>query len=176
MAQDSIAQIKDSFGKASCQAFDSLMLCEKKSRELFLEDGHVLSTSCSAPAYSYISGSHGSKFLCDFHYAFEAMGNVLATKDTNLFDFELIKNTFGQLPDKEMPQGIACWCGADAYLFYYNQKTGELMQGACNFHYRKMLYRFLENGIDFLNTYDILDYRKLMTTSILEEMKKLPIL
>ena len=53
-----------------CQTFDPRMLQSNEALRI-----HNISQqpnlSCSAPAYVYIDGSHGKKFLCDIHYAYE---------------------------------------------------------------------------------------------------------
>jgi len=48
-----------------CQAFDPLMMMPEKLLRPELKNR--MSTSCVAPAYVYIEGSRGQRFLCDFH-------------------------------------------------------------------------------------------------------------
>jgi hypothetical protein len=54
-----------------CQAFDAKMIFStSKLKEYNTKyNGNV---SCFAPAFVYIEGSHGKKFLCDYHYYYEA--------------------------------------------------------------------------------------------------------
>jgi hypothetical protein len=53
-----------------CQAFDPRMIQtnENLKRHKAYEQPN---TSCLAPAYVYVEGKHGKKFLCDSHYAYE---------------------------------------------------------------------------------------------------------
>jgi hypothetical protein len=53
-----------------CQSFDSKM----HLTESILKANNVTESptpSCIAPAYVYIEGTHGNKFLCDYHYHYE---------------------------------------------------------------------------------------------------------
>jgi hypothetical protein len=53
-----------------CQSFDPKM---HLSNEILERQGVTqnASVSCVAPAYVYIEGIHGKKFLCDYHYHYE---------------------------------------------------------------------------------------------------------
>lgn len=109
MEADSIAQIRNSLGIQQCQAFDPMMLLESKAQQLSSELKR-LSTSCVAPAYVYVEGSHGKKYLCDFHYIYEKstlsepeIKEVFALEIEN---FQLITETFpDKLPDVELGIG-----------------------------------------------------------------------
>lgn len=172
MEADFIAQIKSKFGIQLCQAFDPMMLLEEKIFDMGLEE---LSTSCKAPAYVYLEGIHGKKFLCDFHYKFEISASPydhVRIKEFFVDGLDLIPDTFADPPEGEsMPPEIACWCGAQAYVF----DTDFAQINLCNFHYRKTYYRAISNDIDPYNNMSILDYRKLMPISIQEEIQLLPI-
>jgi len=177
MVADSTAQIRDEFGLKKCQAFDAMMLVENKAEQL-IEGAKRLSTSCVAPSYAYIDGSHGKKFLCDFHYIFEyyterdySVSGSHHVFENVVKDFEKIKETFGPLPDAPKPQAIYCWCGQEPFVFLHSKEVGNLMDSFCNFHYRKFLYRSLSNGIDIHEQYDIMDYRLLLKKTIEEEFK-----
>jgi hypothetical protein len=53
-----------------CQVFDAKMILT----ESILRAQNVIEAptpSCIAPAYVYIEGTHGKKFLCDYHYHYE---------------------------------------------------------------------------------------------------------
>lgn len=54
-----------------CQQFDAKMHLPSS----ILESQKVIenaTVSCAAPAFVYIEGTHGKKFLCDYHYYYEA--------------------------------------------------------------------------------------------------------
>jgi hypothetical protein len=53
-----------------CQAFDPKMNLSTSSLKRH-NTGINASTSCVTPAFVYIEGSHGKKFLCDYHYYYE---------------------------------------------------------------------------------------------------------
>ena len=52
-----------------CQSFDPKMILPQSI--LDKENAQQPSVSCIAPAYVYIEGIHGNKFLCDYHYYYE---------------------------------------------------------------------------------------------------------
>jgi hypothetical protein len=57
-----------------CQAFDPRMLMTND----VLERHHATAqpnTSCIMPAYIYVEGKHGKRFLCDTHYYYELFVN-----------------------------------------------------------------------------------------------------
>lgn len=53
-----------------CQAFDPKMNLPHTSLKAH-RTGINANTSCTVPAFVYIEGSHGKKFLCDYHYYYE---------------------------------------------------------------------------------------------------------
>ena len=59
-----------------CQAFDPMMFLPEKTLNIIVVTENA-NTSCVAPAFVYVDGSHGKKFLCDFHYYYE----IHMTKD-----------------------------------------------------------------------------------------------
>lgn len=173
MVRDSIAQINNNLGIVRCQAFDPLMLIKEKAQDLHA-DLERLNTSCFAPAYVYVEGSHGSRYLCDFHFAVEHSAeygyNGLEGLDVfskTIIGLEKIKDTFGSIDLLPSPKpSINCWCGDEAYVFMQNNE--KILSGSCNFHFRKTYYRNLSNGIDLFEIYTILDYRKLMPDRSIE--------
>jgi len=57
-----------------CQAFDPRMIMTDnvlKSHNAKFQPN----TSCVAPAYVYVEGKHGKRFLCDTHYYYELYMN-----------------------------------------------------------------------------------------------------
>jgi len=57
-----------------CQAFDPRMI---KPQEVLKQHNtnQQPNTSCLAPAYVYVEGKHGKRFLCDSHYYYELYMN-----------------------------------------------------------------------------------------------------
>jgi hypothetical protein len=57
-----------------CQAFDPRMIV---TSEVLINHGakRQPNTSCVAPAYVYVEGKHGKRFLCDTHYYYELYMN-----------------------------------------------------------------------------------------------------
>lgn len=53
-----------------CQTFDPMMFLPEKTLNIIGATQNA-NPSCVAPAYVYIEGTHGKKFLCDYHYYYE---------------------------------------------------------------------------------------------------------
>jgi hypothetical protein len=53
-----------------CQAFDPKMNFPPSVLEMHGAKENA-NSSCAVPAFVYIDGSHGKKFLCDYHYHYE---------------------------------------------------------------------------------------------------------
>lgn len=175
----------------TCQAFDPMMIMPEKTAHItkFLKRP---STSCVAPAYVYIEGTHGKKFLCDYHYHYEKFnGNYLDYEDneslidkreTVLIDErERVKDTFAKNVTSTETLGKQCFVGSSRGrttntaniciaegLVKVTDKGGE-STFYCNFHFRKTYYRYYSNGSNYEDFYDILDERYRMTTTIIEE-------
>jgi len=173
-----------------CQAFDAMMIMPEKTSHITLSLKKP-STSCVAPAYVYIEGTHGNKFLCDYHYHYEKFnGNYLDYDDSGLVDKrenvliderERVKETFAKNVTTTETLGKTCFagsnkgrttstannCDAEA-LVKATDKNGNSMF-FCNFHYRKIYYRYSSNGSNYEDFYDILDERYRMTKTMIEE-------
>jgi hypothetical protein len=54
-----------------CEAFDPMMFLPEKTLNIIGITQNA-NPGCVAPAFVYIEGTHGKKFLCDFHYYYEA--------------------------------------------------------------------------------------------------------
>ena len=176
MVEDSTAQIKGRLGKDICQAFDPLMVITSKVKDID-ESLESLNPSCLATAYVYVDGSHGTKILCDFHYAFERVfvhnydqSKIESVFATVVHDLEKIKDTFEQSPDLTVTVDniTECWCGKEPLVFLIDTLSNKAFQGMCNFHYRKSNNRYLSNGKEM--HMPIVDLRKNMKTSIEEEL------
>jgi len=175
----------------TCQAFDPMMIMPEKTAHItrFLKRP---STSCVAPAYVYIEGTHGNKFLCDYHYHYEKFnGNYLDyADDKGLIDKreivliderERVKETFAKNVTSTETLGKTCFVGSDngrstntaneciAEAFVVaTDKNGQSVF-YCNFHFRKTYYRYYSNESKYEDFYDILDERYRMNSTIIEE-------
>lgn len=109
-----------------CQAFDPRM---HRSKEELRRHGRFVeqpSVSCLTPAYVYIEGKHGKKFLCDFHYFYEVRlikEGYSAHKDSwkEIQDFiiderERVKDTFAKNVTTTETLGHKC-----SLVNYFNQ-------------------------------------------------------
>ena len=173
-----------------CQAFDAMMIMPEKT-------AHITkllkrpSTSCVAPAYVYIEGTHGNKFLCDYHYHYEKFnGNYIDYDENGLIDKrevvliderERVKETFAKNITSTETLGQPCFvesnrgrttntknaCISEAFV-KVTDKNG-YFSFFCNFHFRKTYYRYYSNGARYEDFYDILDERYRMTSTIIEE-------
>jgi len=173
-----------------CQAFDSMLIFKEKIEMAeVLEDGTAKgNTSCICPAYVYLEGSRGKRFLCDFHYYFEY--NITISRTPELWpeiekvfidNREKIKETFPE-PHGNIKELGKCWCNGKSYVEVVNiEDTREItkrhIQYFCNFHWRKLYWRMLNHGLDLYNSgAEIHDQRFLMKESISEESLSLRII
>ena len=167
-----------------CEAFDPMMIVSGKLSGI-AEKGHE-NTSCKAPAYVYLEGSRGKRFLCDFHYFYEKdMTIVRSPKEWLSVErfvtdrLEEIRETFQGLKDSDfnylnLIKNNDCWCGSPAHMLTIARSDDKLITYYCNFHYRKTYYRHLTNGCNFLDTVIVKDARKsLHQTPIREEAEGL---
>lgn len=175
----------------TCQAFDAMMIMPEKTAHItrFLK---IPSTSCVAPAYVYIEGTHGNKFLCDYHYHYEKFnGNyidyaddkgLIDKRETVLIDErERVKETFAKNIKSTETLGNTCFVGSDngrttntaneciAEAFVVATDKNGKSVFYCNFHFRKTYYRYYSNESKYEDFYDILDERYRMTSTIIEE-------
>jgi hypothetical protein len=159
-----------------CQAFDPMMVLPEKTYGFVNHYGKAgPSTSCQAPAFVYLEGSRGKRYLCDFHYEYEK--KITCTLTPQLWaDIEkvvvdnrdLIANTFAPLEDIDYLSFGKCWCneqGSVRSLLRINKDLPEnekvkLYRYMCNFHFRKTYYRLLSNGRDMVSNEIINDGRK----------------
>ena len=85
-----------------CQAFDPKMNYHPSILQAYGTKQNA-NTSCVAPAFVYIEGSHGKKFLCDYHYHYESYmtnsGFLLPKENIQEFildERERVKETFAK--------------------------------------------------------------------------------
>lgn len=157
-----------------CQAYDPIMIFEEKTKNI-LEDPMKANTSCFAPAFIYMEGSRGKRFLCDYHYGFESIITQHRTphlwQDIEKYlvdEREKIKETFDYTNSTNIATGQICWCGAPTFVLIIDKENkGSIYY--CNFHYRKTYYRYLSNNKKLEDFYDIVDERHKMTISIKQE-------
>lgn len=162
-----------------CEAFDPMMILPSKT-EGIIDNPMNANTSCSAPAYVYLEGSHGKRFLCDFHYEYEKSITLDRTPQLwpkiskILIDQRRdIEKTFSKPKENNRTVFGKCWCGYDGYVRLDGTKNNSSIKEYCNFHYRKLLYRYLSNNLILQDLYDIIDDRCFMTESVIEEAEKL---
>jgi hypothetical protein len=177
-----------------CQAFDPILTMPEKIKHLPKQSQSNPNTSCIAPAFVYMEGSHGKRFLCDYHYALDKIINKAYTPE--LWDgicsvlvnnLEKIKETFSKnTNDTFTIQGKECWCTKEALISiehklldsgelpgYGEIVDGKVIQYYCNFHFRKSYYRILNHGVDILSGSKFTDERWRMTQTINEEIDTL---
>jgi hypothetical protein len=104
--------------KQVCEAFDPMMFLPEKTLNI-IGATQIANPSCVAPAFVYIEGSHGKKFLCDFHYFYE-MNMTRSRGNTNiglpwesiqefiLDERERVKETFAKDVTSTMTLGHKC--------------------------------------------------------------------
>jgi hypothetical protein len=159
-----------------------MMILPEKTNYI-IPDPMKANTSCVAPASVFIDGSRGKRFLCDYHYHYEKDMTMARTPElwddiakTIIDERELIKETF----PKVLGEGISdsfgkCWCGYDSLVKATDLKTGH-STFFCNFHYRKLFFRYLSNGRQMDEDYSIIDERVKLKLSIAEEAEQLTLI
>lgn len=164
-----------------CQAFDPLMIFPEKTKYI-IKDPMKANTSCLAPAYVYIEGSRGKRFLCDYHYFFEK--DVVKWRTPELWkdiakylidNTEKVKETFGLAKTNEIDSSSLCWCTKQAFVKVCPKGSANPIY-FCNFHYRKSYYRHVSNNVDFFKLFDVIDERYKITQSINEEAEMLTVI
>jgi hypothetical protein len=162
-----------------CQSFDPFMTLPQKMNSV---DTSALQTtvSCYAPAYVYIEGDHGKKFLCDFHYEYEKVMVVSRHPEDwpgivskFIDEREKIKETFDKTKTKRTILNKKCWCKGEAFVEISPITKQTRSSFFCNFHYRKLYYRHLSNKQPIENTHLINDERVFMEKTIVEEAESL---
>ena len=100
-----------------CQAFDPRMLM---TDEVLQNHGAKVqpNTSCIVPAYVYVEGKHGKRFLCDTHYYYELFVNkqsysapnhsVLEIGQYIIDETERVKETFAKNVTSTETVGHTC--------------------------------------------------------------------
>jgi len=162
-----------------CQAYDPIMLLPEKTENI-IKDVFKVNTSCVAPAYVYLEGSRGKRFLCDYHYHSERDVVMIRTpKQWPLIEkymiekLEDVKLTFSKNKTDKLKDTDLCWCTQKATTVSINKKSGIGLYH-CNFHFRKIYFRHLSNNVIYEDVYEIIDERYKMNISIKEEMAQLP--
>lgn len=161
-----------------CQVFDPIMINPDKLVNI-LDDPMKANTSCFAPAYIYMEGGRGKRFLCDYHYALEK--SITCQRTPHLWndiakyvvdEREKIKETFAELDEEIVLIEKICWCGAESLVKITN-KESNISIYFCNFHYRKTYFRYFSNNRIVEDIFYIIDERKRMTKTIKEESETL---
>jgi hypothetical protein len=164
-----------------CEAYDPIMVFPEKTKHI-IDDPMKANTSCIAPAYVYMEGSRGKRFLCDYHYFCEKILTLQRTpelwKDIENYivdNLEQIKDNFINTKSSIIKDGTLCWCGKQSYVLAEHRKSKDILS-FCNFHYRKSYYRYLSNNVDFLEQFDVIDERYKMKESIHQEAENLTVI
>jgi hypothetical protein len=91
-------------------------------------------------------------------------------------DRELIRNTFPQISGDEMSDTFGkCWCGYSSLVKATRHDNGH-SSFFCNFHYRKLFFRYLSNGRQMEDDYSIIDERIKLKISVAEEAEQLTLI
>lgn len=156
-----------------CQAFDPILILPEKTVNIC--DPMHANTSCICQAYVYVEGIHGKRFLCDYHYYYEYNINEMRTPQLlpQIFEYvvderEKVKETFSK-ESVEVKELGPCWCGAEAYV---EIESSEEIQYFCNFHFRKLYYRYLLHGQIIYDGRKVHDQRFLIKHSIEEDSRR----
>lgn len=165
-----------------CQAFDPMMIIPEKTNYI-IDNPMKANTSCVAPASVYIDGSRGKRFLCDYHYHYEMDMTLARTPELwdeiakNVVDErELIRNTFPEISGNGISDTFGkCWCGYTSLVKATRHDNGH-STFFCNFHYRKLFFRYLSNGRQMTDDYSIIDERIKLKLSIAEEAQQLTLI
>lgn len=165
-----------------CQAFDPMMILPEKTNYI-IEDPMKANTSCVAPASVYLDGSRGKRFLCDYHYHYEKDMTMVRTPELwndiakHIVDErELIRDTFPQIKGKAISDSFGkCWCGYASLVKATRHDNGH-STFFCNFHYRKLFFRYLSNGRQMQDDYSIIDERINLKMSVAEEAEQLTLI
>ena len=163
-----------------CQVFDPMIILPGKIEKILdKENNNKVNTSCVAPAYVYLEGSRGKRFLCDYHYFFEKDIVMHRTPEQwplisqyMIEKLEDIKLTFSQDRTNILVDNTLCWCGKVATTLSVNKQSGGKLYH-CNFHFRKIYFRHMSNGVDYDAIFEIIDERYKMKISIKDEMEQL---
>lgn len=189
-----------------CEAFDPMMFLPEKTLNIIGATENA-NPSCVAPAFVYIEGSHGKKFLCDFHYFYEInMTRSLANTGIGLpwesvqefiiDERERVKETFAKDVTTTATLGHKCSifsthkpdlkCTAEALVkvthiddlknkinfikIIESDESNEFNSVFyCNFHFRKIYYRYYSHGVKYENLHHIIDERSRMNITIAQE-------
>lgn len=162
-----------------CQAFDPIMILPEKTLHI-IEDPNKANTSCVAPAFVYLEGSRGKRFLCDYHYYYEKTITLHRTPELwpaieqfIIDEREKVRDCFDDSNDTNYTEGKQCWCGGQAYVQFISHYEREKPFYQCNFHFRKTYFRYFSNGQNFDEHFDVIDERNKMKMSIIEESNSL---
>jgi hypothetical protein len=108
-----------------CQQFDAKMHLPLSILEVQKVTQNA-TVSCAAPAFVYIEGTHGKKFLCDYHYYYEVhmVKNGYLKPGENIQEFiidetERVKETFAKNVTTTETLGKRC-----SLINSYNKSVG----------------------------------------------------
>jgi hypothetical protein len=166
------------FKNKKCQAFDPMMVLPEKTR-FIIDNPMRANTSCVAPAYIFLKGSRGTRYLCDYHFQYEKLLTMQRTPELwskiskiKIDNRRQISKTFAKKVKTKKTLNHLCWCGGKSYVLIKHKKNKNIIY-LCNFHYRKTYFRHYSNNIIFEKIYTIIDERYKMNISVIEEMDQI---
>jgi hypothetical protein len=167
-----------------CQAFDPKMNFSPEVLEMHgaKENANV---SCVVPAFVYIEGSHGNKFLCDYHYHYELYMSRQGYSHPNnpwesiaqyvIDEREKVKDTFAKGVTTTETLGHKCslinsydrrfGCNADALVKVIPTK---IVDGKINFTTVKDMNNISE-GIFYCNFHFRREYNRYYNNGVIYE-------
>jgi len=167
-----------------CQAFDPMMFLPEKTLNI-LGASENANPSCVAPAFVYIEGTHGKKFLCDYHYYYEMnmtrtrANSHLGTPWESIQEFmiderERVKDTFAKNVETRMTVGHNCHifsthkpslvCTAEAFV---NVKPKHKVDGKINFTYTRNFNE--KDGVFYCNFHFRKNYYRYYSNGVVYE-------
>jgi hypothetical protein len=167
-----------------CEAFDPMMFLPEKTLNIIGVTENA-NPSCLAPAFVYIEGTHGKKFLCDYHYYYEmnmtrtrrdeSIGNPWESIQEFIIDErERIKDTFAKNVTTTLTLGHNCSiysthkpslvCTAQAFV---HVKPKHKINGKINFTYTKTVNE--KDGIFYCNFHFRKNYYRYYSNGVVYE-------
>lgn len=168
----------------TCEAFDPMMFLPEKTLNIIGAKQNA-NPSCVAPAFVYIEGTHGKKFLCDYHYYYEM--NMTRTRgnpnigspwesiqELIVDERERVKETFAKNVTTTLTLGHNCSiysthnpsliCTAEAFV---HVKPKNKVDGEINFTYTRTLNE--KDGVFYCNFHFRKNYYRYYSNGVIYE-------
>ena len=167
-----------------CEAFDPMMFLPEKTLAIIGAKENA-NPSCVAPAFVYIEGTHGKKFLCDYHYYYEM--NMTRTRgnpdigspwesiqELIVDERERVKETFPKNVTTTVTLGHSCSiysthkpslrCVGEAFV---HVKPKNRLDGKINFTYTKTINE--KDGLFYCNFHFRKNYYRYYSNGVVYE-------